>query len=113
MGHPSTMLLKLVDILDQLNLLVIKEKLPDSILLDINSISLPTFFVEGIHSMQMSALNVIRSVCFFILTFSFLFSLFFLFYSHFFFYIISFSFLFSLFFLFYSYFFFFIQSLMV
>jgi hypothetical protein len=61
--HPSTMLLKLVDILDQLNSLVVKEALPDSILLDINNISLPTFFVEGIHTMQLSALNVIRSVC--------------------------------------------------
>lgn len=73
--HPSTMLFKLVEILDQLNLLVVKERLPDSILLDINNISLPTLFVEGIHTMQLSALNVIRSVCtfyFYILCFYFI-----------------------------------------
>lgn len=56
------MMYKIVEILDKLNSLVSKEKLPDSIILDITAITLPTFFVEDIHAMQLSALNVVRSV---------------------------------------------------
>jgi hypothetical protein len=63
LDHPSAMMYKIVEILDKLNCLVMRQKLPDSIILDITAISLPTFFVEDIHAMQLSALHVVRSVC--------------------------------------------------
>lgn len=58
------MMYKIVEILDKLNCLVQREKLPDSVILDVTAITLPTFFVEDIHAMQLSALNVVRSVNF-------------------------------------------------
>jgi len=53
---------KIVEILNKVNDLVNRETLPDTIVLEIISITLPTFFVEGIHSIQLASLNVVRSV---------------------------------------------------
>ncbi len=53
---------KMVEILNKLNELINREAMPDSIILEVISITLPTFFVEGIHSIQLASLNVVRSV---------------------------------------------------
>lgn len=53
---------KIVEILSKLNDLINREAMPDSIILEVISITLPTFFVEGIHSIQLASLNVVRSV---------------------------------------------------
>uniref|UniRef100_A0A6B2KW35 Sister chromatid cohesion protein n=1 Tax=Arcella intermedia TaxID=1963864 RepID=A0A6B2KW35_9EUKA len=60
--HPSSILRKITEILDKITLLIRQEMLPDSIILDATAITLPTFFVEGIYSTQLSALNVIRAI---------------------------------------------------
>jgi hypothetical protein len=48
--------------LDVLNEFATKEPLTDSMVLDICSVTVPTFFMEGGSELQLHALNVVRTV---------------------------------------------------
>lgn len=52
-------------LLDLLNEFATKESLTDTMLLELTAGTLPSFFVDGVSDIQLSALNVIRTVCVF------------------------------------------------
>lgn len=39
-----------------------KHTLADTLIIELTAMSIPTFFVEGVDSLQLSALNLIRTV---------------------------------------------------
>jgi len=49
-------------LLDLLNEFAAKEALTDTIILELTAINLPTFFVDNVSELQLSALNTIRTV---------------------------------------------------
>jgi len=49
-------------LLDLLNEFAAKESLTDTIILELTAINLPTFFVDNVSELQLSALNTIRTV---------------------------------------------------
>lgn len=50
------------EILDKLHGLASKFKFTDAVIIQLTNITLPVFFVEGVNSLQLSALNVVRAV---------------------------------------------------
>lgn len=51
------------EILDKLHGLASTFVFTDAVILQLSNINLPIFFVEGVNSLQLGALNVVRAVC--------------------------------------------------
>lgn len=56
---------KVVEILELLPLLLRKHQMIDTIILSLNAVAIPSFFIPGIHFFQLAALSVVREVRFF------------------------------------------------
>lgn len=53
---------RICEVLDLFHTLAARQSFNDAVILQLTAISLPTFFVEGVSTLQLSALGVVRMV---------------------------------------------------
>jgi hypothetical protein len=54
------------EILNKFNALASTFVFTDAVVLQLTNISLPIFFVEGVNTLQLAALDVVRAVCIYV-----------------------------------------------